>query len=155
MKRPRDRIHELCSQYWLGYGFAPTLSRVSLICLSPRTERGLAKLAPLVLGLTLLGAGGVGVPEPGAFVQKHLQDSVSDVSILEVGGRGIFVYGRTTTNDPALLASFCSSAIEALEMILPGRSAHVLWHTPSSIDYKCPIPTTRRKLPPRDPEPSE
>ncbi len=112
-------------------------------------------LAPIVLGLTLLGAGGVGVPEPGAFVQKHLQDSVSDVSILEVEGRGIFVYGRTTTNDPALLASFCSGAIEALEMILPGRSAHVLWHTPSSIDYKCPIPTTRRKLPPREPEPSE
>ncbi len=106
-----------------------------------------AGLALLALGLALLGAGGVGVPEPKAFVQRHLQNSVSEVSILEVGARAMFVYGRAATDDPALLASFCSGAIEALEMILPGRSAHVLWHTPNGGDYKCPAPTTRRNLP--------
>ncbi len=101
----------------------------------------------MALGFVLLGAQRVGVPEPGEFIQKHLEDSVSDVSILEVGGRGLFVYGWAATDDRALLAGFCSGAIEALEMILPGRSAHVLWHTPSDVDYKCPAPTTRRKLP--------
>ena len=108
-----------------------------------------------MLGLAVLGAQVVGVPEPAAFVQKHLQDSVSDVSILEVGERGLFVYGRTATNEPTELASFCSGALEALEMILPGRSAHVLWHTPNGVDYRCPLPTARRKLPAPETETSE
>ena len=118
-------------------------------------KRAPAGLALLALGLALLGAESIGVPEPKAFVQKHLQDSVSEVSILEVGARTLFVYGRAATNDPALLASFCSGAIEALEMILPGRSAHVLWHTPNGGDYQCPAPTTRRKLPTPKTEASE
>ncbi len=118
-------------------------------------KRGPAGLALLALGLALLGAGDIGVPEPKAFVEKHLQNSVSEVSILEVGARAMFVYGRAATDDPALLASFCSGAIEALEMILPGRSAHVLWHTPNGGDYKCPAPTTRRKLPSPETEASE
>ena len=93
--------------------------------------------------------------EAAAFVQQHLQDSVTDVSILEVGERGLFVYGRAATNEPTALATFCSGALEALEMILPGRSAHVLWHTPNGVDYKCPLPTARRKLPAPETEASE
>ena len=136
---------------------APRLDcrNVSLIRQRPRDTRRPAELALLALGLGLLGAGDIGVPEPKAFVEKHLQNSVSEVSILEIGARSMFVYGTAATNDPALLASFCTGAIEALEMILPGRSAHVLWHTPNGRDYKCPAPTTRRKLPTPETDASE
>jgi hypothetical protein len=103
-------------------------------------------LAPLCLAL--LGANNVSVPDPGEFLQKQLGDAVSDVRILEVGTRGVFVYGRATTNDGAELGTYCREATEALELVLPGRSAHVLWHTPSGVDHKCPAPGTRRKLPP-------
>ena len=61
--------------------------------------------------------------------------------------RAVFVYGRAATNDPTELAAFCRGAAEALEMVLPGRSAHVLWHTPSGIDHKCAAPENRRALP--------
>lgn len=110
-------------------------------------------LAPLCLAL--LGANGASVPDPGEFVQKQLGDAVSDVRILEVGTRGVFVYGRTATDDGAKLGTYCRDATEALELVLPGRSAHVLWHTPSGTDHKCPAPGTRRKLPPPPGEETE
>ncbi len=87
------------------------------------------------------------VPKPGEFVDQQLGETVSQVRILEVGMRAVFVYGRAATNDPTELAAFCRGAAEALEMVLPGRSAHVLWHTPSGIDHKCAAPENRRALP--------
>ncbi len=103
-------------------------------------------LAPLCL--TLLGANDVSTPDPGAFVQQQVGDAISEVRILEVGTRGVFVYGRAATNDGTKLETYCREAVEALELVLPGRSAHVLWHTPSGTDHTCPAPGTRRQLPP-------
>ena len=104
-------------------------------------------LAPVCLAL--LGVGDVTVPQPDEFLQKELGEAISEIRILEVGTRGVFVYGRAVTDDEAQLAGFCVDAAEALQMVLPGRSAHVLWHTPSGNDYACPVPKARRALPPR------
>ncbi|MEE9279079.1 MAG: hypothetical protein V3V67_02790 [Myxococcota bacterium] len=104
-------------------------------------------LAPVCLAL--LGVGDATVPQPDQFLQQQLGDAISDIRILEVGTRGVFVYGRVVTDDGAQLAGFCVAAAEALQMVLPGRSAHVLWHTPSGNDYACPAPNARRALPPR------
>ncbi|MEE8314551.1 MAG: hypothetical protein V3R91_09530 [Myxococcota bacterium] len=102
----------------------------------------------LALALSTLGAGDpVTVPKPGEFVEQQLGEAVSQVRILEVGKRAVFVYGRAATNDPTELGAFCRGAAEALEMVMPGRSAHVLWHTPLGIDHKCPAPENRRALP--------